>query len=141
MTNKTKPSKELQGRYGSYKSKDSLNKNFCKKLECHLKKFPKDICAADALSKGKTTPRKAPVKKLGWFSSTAGTVVRKESARIEDQISKLCKIASNSNINLKLNIKLNPFHVLESIKSSLPVHKDSPAAKNHTYGRMKTRSK
>jgi hypothetical protein len=48
-TNKTKPSKTKQDRYAKYKLANKFNANFIKRLERHLKKYPNDTCAKEAL--------------------------------------------------------------------------------------------
>lgn len=68
-TNKTKPSKTKQDRYAKYKLANKFNANYIKRLERHLKKFPNDTCAKEALKKGPTFTRKKPQEKLGWVTN------------------------------------------------------------------------
>lgn len=68
-TNKTKPSKTKQDRYAKYKLANKFNANFIKRLERHLKKYPNDTCAKEALKKGPKFTRKKPEEKLGWVSN------------------------------------------------------------------------
>lgn len=68
-TNKTKPSKTKQDRYAKYKLANKFNANFIKRLERHLKKYPNDTCAKEALKKGPKFTRKKPEEKLGWVKN------------------------------------------------------------------------
>ena len=67
-TNKIKPSKTKQDRYARYKLANKFNANYIKRLKRHLKKFPNDTSAQEALKKGPTFTRKKPEQKLGWVT-------------------------------------------------------------------------
>jgi len=123
MTNKTKPSKALKDKYARYKTLNKFAKNYERKLERHLKKFPNDKAAEKALlatPKYKTKPQ----NKLGWVKKTAlqnPAALRKEDAVVSAQIAKFsAKSKTVCTKTVSKNIKLNPFSCLESIKSVLP---------------------
>ena len=66
-TNKTKPSKSIEAKYTAYKNLNRFEKNRERKIQKHLKKFPNDIQAKEAL-KNPGNYRKKPEQKLGWVT-------------------------------------------------------------------------
>jgi hypothetical protein len=67
--NKTKKSKEHKARYESYKQSSRLVKNAVKKLERHIKKFPNDMAAQQALREVTSKKyKKSPENKVGWIT-------------------------------------------------------------------------
>lgn len=98
MTNKTKPSKGLQGRYAAYKVAGRLELNRLRGIERHLKKNPEDACAKEAL-KGTPKVRQKPVKKKSWakenikffYGKTGSVVQTKSDLKAIAQLLKLCK--------------------------------------------------
>lgn len=106
MTNKTKPSKQLQAKYGAYKLKDSYKLNRIAKIEKHLKLHPNDEKAKAAL-KANPNIRKAPTNKLGWvqdsvrffYGKEVPVVLRKKEAQ---DLAKVAKIISKAN-NIQLH--------------------------------------
>lgn len=139
MTNKTKPSKPLQDKYARYKTLAKFQKNYKAKLEKHLAKFPNDTVAQKALASTPTFKTK-PINKLGWVQKSSASnqqVLRKADAMYTAQINKFSlKNKQVCNKTVAKNISINPFLVLQSIRSVLPVfqYPEKPKQKYKTKG-------
>lgn len=69
-SNKTKSSPGRKTKYTTYGLKGSCAKNAKRKLEAHIRKFPNDLQAQNALKKGVGRTRKTPNEQLGWVSES-----------------------------------------------------------------------
>ena len=67
---KLKVSATKKARNASYGLKGSCAKNAKRKLEAHIKKYPNDLQAQQALKKGVGRTRKTPNEQLGWVSES-----------------------------------------------------------------------
>lgn len=142
-TNKTKPSKTKQDRYTAYKLKGNFLKNYKKKLERHLKKFPNDEVAQHALKSGTPTPRSAPKNKLGWVKGASGSLRKEQAAsqaKLAKIVSKTTKLPITSKTTYK-NVIVNPFYKLAVLKGTLPkfVEPSNKKDQQHSYKRLKTK--
>lgn len=63
---KLKPGAGKKAKYSLYSSKGSCAKNAKRKLEAHIKKYPNDLQAQQALKNGVGRTRKTPNEQLGW---------------------------------------------------------------------------
>lgn len=139
MTNKTKPSKALQDKYGRYKTLGKFQKNYVAKIEKHLAKFPNDEVAKKALTAVPTFKTK-PINKLGWMQKTKDTnqqTIRKADAMHTAQINKFSlKNKQLCTKTVSKNISINPFLELQSIRAVLPVfqYPEKPKQKYQNKG-------
>ena len=67
---KLKVSATKKARNASYGLKGSCAKNAKRKLEAHIKKYPNDLQAQQALKNGVGRTRKTPNEQLGWVSES-----------------------------------------------------------------------
>lgn len=67
---KLKVSATKKARNASYGLKGSCAKNAKRKLEAHIRKYPNDLQAQNALKKGVGRTRKTPNEQLGWVSES-----------------------------------------------------------------------
>ena len=67
---KLKPGAGKKAKHSLYSSKGSCAKNAKRKLEAHIKKYPNDLQAQNALKKGVGRTRKTPNEQLGWVSES-----------------------------------------------------------------------
>lgn len=67
---KLKASATKKARNASYGLKGSCAKNAKRKLEAHIKKYPNDLQAQQALKNGVGRTRKTPNEQLGWVSES-----------------------------------------------------------------------
>ena len=65
-SNKTKSSPGRKTIYTTYGLRGSCTKNAKRKLEAHIKKYPNDLQAQQALKNGVGRTRKTPNEQLGW---------------------------------------------------------------------------
>ena len=63
---KLKPGAGKKAKHSLYSSKGSCAKNAKRKLEAHIKKYPNDLQAQQALKNGVGRTRKTPNEQLGW---------------------------------------------------------------------------
>ena len=67
---KLKPGAGKKAKHSLYSSKGSCAKNAKRKLEAHIKKYPNDLQAQQALKNGVGRTRKTPNEQLGWVSES-----------------------------------------------------------------------